>query len=58
MDNESQYKFRVSYEIPPTRAVHTAEFVEMAMGTEEIKAMVKAENPSWRILKIERGIKE
>lgn len=54
MDNRF---FRVTYEIPPMRAIMTAEFEEMAAGTSVIEEIVKQENPLWRILKIERGLK-
>ena len=56
--SEKRYKFRVTYEIPPTRAVKTAEFKEFAQGTEIIRKMVQIEHPMWHILKIERGIEQ
>lgn len=56
--NRDKYVLRVTYEIPPTRAVKTAEFEEFGAPTSTIESMVKEENPSWRILKIERGIKQ
>ena len=55
---QKRYKFRVTYEIPPTRAVHTAEFEEFMQGTETIRQMVQDEHPTWRILKIDRGIEQ
>lgn len=56
--NEKRYKFRVTYEVPPTRAVKTAEFEEFAQGTTVIEKMLADEHPDWKILKIERGIEQ
>ena len=56
--NRNRFKFRVHYEIPPTRAVRTAEYEELGVGTGVLRKMLKEDNPTWRILGIERGIKQ
>jgi hypothetical protein len=53
-----RFKFRVTYEIPPTRAVKTAEFEEVATGNDALWQQVQGENPTWKIRKIERGIEQ
>lgn len=55
--NRDQYMFRVIYTIPPTRAIKTAEFEEFAQSTSKIEEILKEQYPSWKILRIERGIK-
>lgn len=53
----SDYYFRVTYEIPPTRAIHYADFDEAGLdgvSDWELTAWVERQNPGWRVKKIER----
>ena len=56
MSTNTQLYFRVTYEIPPLRAIYTAEFVEFASLDSRIREMVEEENPTWKIKRIERGL--
>lgn len=56
----TDYYFRITYEIPPTRAIHYADFEENGVETyssSDLIQMVQRENPTWRIKKIERMLR-
>ena len=45
---------RVEYEIPPLRAIYTAEFEDDGMDNDTIIAALGQQEPLWRVRKIER----
>ncbi len=49
---------RVTYEIPPTRALHTAEFGDTTATDAQIIAMLRESEPTWHVKKIERNLTE
>lgn len=54
------YYFRVTYEFPPTRAIHYADFDENGMdgvSDDELRYWVERQNPDWRVKKIERMLR-
>lgn len=56
----TDYYFRVTYEITPTRAIHYADYQENGVETyssSDLILMVQRDNPTWKIKKIERMLR-